>query len=207
MVSPVYHQLKKSRRLAYDLGHCSLQPIDKKCKFTVVPGQSKSRRPGKDSEYGKQLKAKQMLRFYYGVSEKQFVGYFKKADHCQGSTAYNLMMLLESRLDNLVYRMGFACTRPAARQLVSHGHFMVNGQKVTIASYQVQIGDQIEVHDKSKKLESLVSSIEDITKQRPNSDWLELDLEKLLGIYTMYPTIEQLPPEFNPASVVELYSK
>jgi small subunit ribosomal protein S4 len=206
MVSPVYHKLKKSRMLSYDLGHCALQTIDKKCKFNVLPGKSKTSRSKKESEYGKQLKMKQMLRFYYGVSEKQFVNLYTEADRRQGSTATNLLLLLESRLDNLVYRMGFASTRPEARQMVSHGHFIVDGKKIKIPSYRVLLGSKVELIEKSKQMSKIASAIE-ISKQRPSFDWLNIDHDAFFGCYTSYPTLEQLPPEFKPNLVIELYSK
>lgn len=197
-------------RLSRAVGHDLLlksgtRPHDKKCRADTLPGKAAGRR-GRKSDYGDQLRMKQMIRFYYGVLEKQFRRYYQLADKRKGSTGVNLMLLLESRLDNLVYRLGFACTRAEARQLVNHGHITVNGQRVTIASYQVSLGDTIAVAERSRKHMRIDAAVE-IARQRGLNEWLDVDLNKLSGVYSNYPTAEQLPPEFAVNLVVELYSK
>ena len=137
-------------------------------------GQARRRRP---SNYGVQLREKQKIKVLYGILEKQFRNYFEKADKMAGETGTNLMQLLEKRLDNVVYRMGFASTRPAARQMVNHGHFLVNNRKVNIASFSVKAGDVIQVRDRSKKMDAILDSMKRI-KGDLDLPWLELDKDK-----------------------------
>jgi len=170
------------------------------------PGQhAQSRRP-KISNYGTQLQEKQKLKFMYGLLEKQFRITFKKAEKLKGETGTNMLQLLESRLDNVVYRLGFAPTRPAARQLVSHRHFMVNGKRVNIPSYIVKPGDEISVREKSKKMDIILSSIRTI-KGDIDLPWFDLDKAKMLGVFKSIPERDQMNLTINEQLVVELYSK
>tara|TARA_Y100000782_G_C10123271_1_gene239620 strand:- start:3 stop:620 length:618 start_codon:yes stop_codon:yes gene_type:complete len=170
------------------------------------PGQhAQSRRP-KISNYGTQLQEKQKIKFMYGLLEKQFRITFKKAEKLKGETGTNMLQLLESRLDNVVYRLGFAPTRPAARQLVSHRHFMVNGKRVNIPSYIVKPGDEISVREKSKKMDIILSSIRTI-KGDIDLPWLDLNKAKMLGVFKSIPERDQMNLTINEQLVVELYSK
>ena len=170
------------------------------------PGQhAQSRRP-KISNYGTQLQEKQKIKFMYGLLEKQFRITFKKAEKLKGETGTNMLQLLESRLDNVVYRLGFAPTRPAARQLVSHRHFMVNGKRVNIPSYIIKPGDEISVREKSKKMDIILSSIRTI-KGDIDLPWFDLDKAKMLGVFKSIPERDQMNLTINEQLVVELYSK
>ena len=170
------------------------------------PGQhAQSRRP-KISNYGTQLQEKQKINFMYGLLEKQFRITFKKAEKLKGETGTNMLQLLESRLDNVVYRLGFAPTRPAARQLVNHRHFMVNGKRVNIPSYIVKPGDEISVREKSKKMDIILSSIRTI-KGDIDLPWLDLNKAKMLGVFKSIPERDQMNLTINEQLVVELYSK
>ena len=170
------------------------------------PGQhAQSRRP-KISNYGTQLQEKQKIKFMYGLLEKQFRITFKKAEKLKGETGTNMLQLLESRLDNVVYRLGFASTRPAARQLVNHRHFMVNGKRVNIPSYIVKPGDEISVREKSKKMDIILSSIRTI-KGDIDLPWFDLDKAKMLGVFKSIPERDQMNLTINEQLVVELYSK
>ena len=170
------------------------------------PGQhAQSRRP-KISNYGTQLQEKQKIKFMYGLLEKQFRITFKKAEKLKGETGTNMLQLLESRLDNVVYRLGFAPTRPAARQLVNHRHFMVNGKRVNIPSYIVKPGDEISVREKSKKMDIILSSIRTI-KGDIDLPWFDLDKAKMLGVFKSIPERDQMNLTINEQLVVELYSK
>ena len=166
--------------------------------------QPKRRR--KESEYGMQLREKQKVKFIYGVLEKQFHGYFNKARKMNGVTGENLMIILESRLDNVVFRLGFARTRKEARQSVRHGHFTVNGKRVDIPSYRVKAGDVVAVGEKFRDLlpikEALISS-----ERFEVPGWLEVDIEKLSGNVLALPTREQISGDINEQLIVELYSK
>ena len=166
--------------------------------------QPKRRR--KESEYGMQLREKQKAKFIYGVLEKQFRGYFKKAKAMPGITGENLMRILESRLDNVVFRLGFARTRKEARQIVTHGHICVNGKRVDIPSYRVRQGDLVSVAPKSKELLVIKSAL--ISNERISVPaWLEVDIEKLQGSVLALPTREQIDMDINEQLIVELYSK
>ena len=170
------------------------------------PGQhAQSCRP-KISNYGTQLKEKQKIKFMYGLLEKQFRITFKKAEKLKGETGTNMLQLLESRLDNVVYRLGFAPTRPAARQLVNHKHFLVNGRLVNIPSFIVKPGDEISVRDKSKKMDIILNSIRMI-KGDIDLPWLDLDKAKMLGVFNSIPERDQMNLTINEQLVVELYSK
>ena len=179
-----------------------------KCAFErrqYPPGQHGQGRH-KVTEYGRQLREKQKARRVYGVLEKQFRLYFEKADRQKGETGKNLLTILERRLDNVVYRLGFACTRAEARQLVRHGHFLVNGHKVNIPSFLVKPGDRIELREKSRKIKKVLASLEAVSR-RPMPAWLELNKEVFAGTMNELPGKEELPADFNEQLIVELYSR
>jgi small subunit ribosomal protein S4 len=186
-------------------------PVFESEKFSSIrknypPGQHGQSRRRKLSNYGVQLREKQRIKYLYGVLEKQFSNYFKKASNRDGATGDNLLISLESRLDNTVYRLGFANTRSAARQLVSHKHFLVNNKVVNIPSYDLSEGDVIEVRSKSKKNDIFLNSMRRIKSDNPMS-WLTLDKSKLRGAFDKVPTREEISEPLNEQLVVELYSK
>ncbi|HDR05778.1 MAG TPA: 30S ribosomal protein S4, partial [Candidatus Marinimicrobia bacterium] len=170
------------------------------------PGEHGPNSRGRLSDYGLQMREKQRLKYLYGVLERQFRNYFEKADKQKGKTGDNLVRMLEARLDNIVYRMGFAPTRRSARQLVSHRHITVNGHTVNIPSYQVRPGDIVQVREKSKRMELILNSIKRM-KGDQMLPWLRLDKAKMSGEFLAYPEREQIPEELNEQLVVELYSK
>jgi small subunit ribosomal protein S4 len=180
--------------------------IDSKCKFDRVPGVKASGRRPRSTVYGTQLREKQKLRRMYGVLEKQFRNYYTEAARISGSTGSNLLQLLEGRLDNVVYRLGFGITRAEARQLVSHKSILVNGVKVNIPSYQVSPGDQVEVVEKSKKQLRITSALE-IAQQIGFVPWVDVDVPGVKGTYKAMPDRSELPPDIDEALVVALYSK
>ena len=197
---------KLSRREGTDLFLKSgVRPIDSKCKTDTIPGQHGQRR-GRLSDYGVQLREKQKVRRTYGVLEKQFRGYYKEAARLQGATGENLLQLLECRLDNVVYRMGFGSTRAESRQLVAHKSICVNGDVVNIASYQVTAGDVVTVRQKAKEQLRIKAALE-LAAQRSEIDWISVDLNKMEGQFTRKPDRADLPPEINENLIVELYSK
>lgn len=197
---------KLSRREGTDLFLKSgIRPLDSKCRAESVPGQHGQRRT-RLSDYGLQLREKQKLRRMYGVLEKQFRNYYKKAASLKGSTGENLLQLLECRLDNVVYRMGFGSTRAEARQLVGHKSVMVNDKLVNIASYQVKAGDVISIREKAKKQLRIQNAME-IAKQMGRVDWIEIDEKALKGTFKSVPERGDLLPDINENLVVELYSK
>lgn len=197
---------KLSRREGTDLFLKSgIRALDSKCKVESAPGQHGARR-GRLSEYGVQLREKQKVRRIYGVLEKQFRNYYKEAARLKGATGENLLVLLESRLDNVAYRMGFGATRAEARQLVAHKSITVNGRVVNIASYKVQAGDVVAVREKSKNQLRIKQSIE-IAAQRADVDWVDVNGEKLEGVFKRVPERQDLPAEINENLIVELYSK
>ena len=171
-----------------------------------APGQHGQGRRSKLSNYGTQLREKQKIKFMYGLLEKQFKLNFVKADKMKGETGTNMLQLLESRLDNVAFRLGFAPSRPAARQLVSHKHFLVNNKVVNIPSYIVKQGDVIEVRDKSKKMDIILESMRRI-KGDMDLSWLELDKAKLRGTFVAVPDRDEMQLTVNEQLVVELYSK
>ncbi len=172
-----------------------------------VPGQhGQSRRPKKPSDYAIQLREKQKVRRIYGLLEKQFRVLYKKAERRTGITGHNLMAMLETRLDNVVYRMGFAKSRAQARQLVNHGHMRVNGRKVTIPSYATKVGDQITIRDKSRANGYVVDAMESVMG-RGLPEWLEVKPEDFAGTVRQMPLREQIDHEVNEQLVVELYSR
>jgi len=171
-----------------------------------APGQHGQGRRSKLSNYGIQLREKQKIKFMYGLLENQFRLNFVKADQMKGETGTKMLQLLESRLDNVAYRLGFAPSRPAARQLVSHKHFLVNNKVVNIPSYIVKPGDVIEVRDKSKKMDIILESMRRI-KGDMDLSWLELDKAKLRGTFVAVPDRDEMQLTVNEQLVVELYSK
>jgi len=180
-----------------------------KCAFerrAYAPGQHGQRRGGKISDYGVQLREKQKVKRIYGVLEKQFRKYYEKAERQKGITGTNLLILLERRLDNVVYRMGFASSRNQGRQLVRHSHFTVNGRKINIPSYQVKIGDVIEVKDNSRKIPTVLEAIETVVRREMPS-WLEVDGANFRGTVKEFPNREELRMPINEQLIVELYSK
>jgi len=179
-----------------------------KCPFErrpYPPGQH-GRRRKKSSDYESQLREKQKVRQMYGIMEKQFHSYFEKAEAQKGVTGMNLLRLLEMRLDNIIYRLGFANSRDQARQLVLHGHFGVRGKKVDIPSYQVKPGDEITVREKSKKI-LVIQDAQEVIARRGCPEWLELDSENLKGIVKDVPSREDITFPINENLIVELYSK
>ena len=179
-----------------------------KCAFErrgYAPGEHGQMRK-KHSDYGVQLRAKQKLKRMYGLLEKQFRGYFEKADRQKGITGTNLLLFLERRLDNMVFRMGFANSRTEARQLVRHNHFMVSGKPVNIPSYLVKVSDEIQVREGSRKVERILDAMESVAR-RGVPQWLELDKDNYKGILKVLPTREELTMPVQEQLVVELYSK
>ena len=197
---------KLARREGTDLFLKSgVRPLESKCKIEVPPGGAPQRRP-RLSDYGLQLREKQKLRRMYGVLERQFRNYYKKAAQLKGSTGENLLRLLEGRLDNVVYRMGFAATRAEARQLVSHKSVEMNGKLVNIPSAQVKAGDSIGIREKARKQLRIQNAIE-IASQVGLPDWVEVDTKKMSGVLKSLPDREDILPDINENLVVELYSK
>ena len=173
---------------------------------SYAPGQHGQRRRGKASEYGLQLREKQKARRIYGVLEKQFRKYFKEADRSKGITGENLLQILESRLDNIVYRMGFALSRSEARQLVRHGHFTVNGKKVTIPSYQVRPGDEVAVRESSRG-KGRFKELAELTHNQGTMEWLEVDRENMTGKVIRLPNRDEIDIPIAEHLIVELYSR
>lgn len=168
------------------------------------PGQHGAERKGKSSDYGTQLKEKQKLRFMYGVNERQFHKTFLEAEKMQGIHGTNFLRLLESRLDNLVYRIGFASTRRAARQLVNHGHVTVNGKKVDIPSYRVKVGDVIAMKEDDKNLKVVTEALSKVTKR---VEFINYDENKMEATYVRMPERNELNADINEALIVEFYNK
>lgn len=197
---------KLSRREGTDLFLKSgVRPLDSKCKAEAVPGMHGARR-GRLSDYGVQLREKQKVRRIYGVLEKQFRGYYKEAARLKGATGENLLRLLESRLDNVVYRMGFGSTRAESRQLVSHKSILVNDKVVNIASYQVKAGDKVAVREKAKGQLRIKQALA-LSAQRQDAEWIDVNEGGMEGVYKAQPDRAELPSEINENLIVELYSK
>ena len=191
------------RRLGY--------PVFESPKFgnirkNYAPGQHGQNSRGKLSNYGIQLREKQRIKYLYGVLEKQFRNYFKKATNQKGPTGNNLLIMLESRLDNTIYRLGLAPTRRAARQMISHKHFLINSKVINIPSYLLDEGDVIKVRDKSKKINIFQDSMRRIKGDHP-APWLTIDKGQLSGVFNELPEREDIPEPVNEQLVVELYSK
>ena len=207
MAKYVGPKCKLSRREGTDLFLKSgVKPLESKCKLEVPPGGVKSERKQRLSEYGTQLREKQKLRRMYGVLERQFRNYYQKAASRPGATGESLLKMLECRLDNVVYRMGFAATRAEARQLVSHKAIAVNEQLVNIASYQCKAGDVVALREKAKK-QTRVQAALAIAAQVGFPDWVEVDDKKMSGILKSVPDRQEILPDINENLVVELYSK
>lgn len=199
-------KLKLSRREGTDLFLKSgVRAIDSKCKIDTAPGQHGARKL-RLSDYGSQLREKQKVRRIYGILERQFRNYYKEANRLKGNTGENLLVLLEGRLDNVVYRMGFAATRAEARQLVSHKAVVVNGRVVNIPSFQVSVGDVVAIREKSKKQARIKASLE-LAEQREKPTWLEIDAAKMEGVFKRVPERSDLSADINEHLIVELYSK
>lgn len=197
---------KLSRRAGADLMLKSrARSLDTKCKLDTRPGQHGAVKP-RLSDYALQLREKQKLKQMYGVLEKQFRNYYLKASSKKGSTGLILLQMLESRLDNVVYRMGFSRTRAEARQLVSHKTVTVNGKLVNIPSYQVRAGDVVEIRERSRNQTRIAEALS-IATQAGLADWVEVDEKGLKGTYKTVPTRDQIVPDINEQLVVELYSK
>lgn len=197
---------KLSRREGRDLLLKSgIRSYESKCRSETIPGQH-GRRRGRLSDYGIQLREKQKVRRIYGVMEKQFRNYYKQAARKKGVTGTNLLQYLEGRLDNVVYRLGFASTRSEARQLVSHKAIKVNESVVNIPSYQVSVGDTVSLTDKSKEQDRVKQALE-ISASRPECDWLKVDKNDFSGVYNAVPERDQLDSDINENLIVELYSK
>ena len=198
---------KLSRREGTDLFLKSgVKPLESKCKLEVPPGGIKGERKSRLSDYGVQLREKQKLRRMYGVLERQFRNYYIKASGRPGATGSTLLQMLEGRLDNVVYRMGFAATRAEARQLVSHKAISVNGEVVSIASYQCSAGDVVAVREKAQKQLRIQTALQ-IKAQVGFPEWVEVDEKKFSGTFKQLPDREDILPEINENLVVELYSK
>lgn len=199
-------KLKLARREGVDLMLKSgVRAIEDKCKIDQPPGFHGGRR-GRLSDYGVQLREKQKVRRIYGVLEKQFRNYYKEAARLKGATGENLLQLLEARLDNVVYRMGFGSTRSEARQLVSHKAVLVNGQAVNVASYKVSASDVVSIREKSKTQARIIAALE-LASQKDRPVWIEVDEKKMEGTFKNVPERSDLPADINENLIVELYSK
>ncbi|HKT75010.1 MAG TPA: 30S ribosomal protein S4 [Steroidobacteraceae bacterium] len=198
---------KLARREGTDLFLKSgVKPLENKCKLTVPPGGIKGERRQRLSDYGLQLREKQKLRRMYGVLERQFGNYYTEAARRTGATGENLLRLLECRLDNVVYRMGFAATRAEARQLVSHKAVSVNEQPVTIASYQCKAGDVVQIREKARKQLRITAAL-GIAQQVGLPEWVEVNDKEFRGVFKTPPARDDILPDINENLVVELYSK
>ncbi|NEN76000.1 30S ribosomal protein S4 [Pelistega sp. NLN82] len=198
---------KLSRREGIDLFLKSARrPLDSKCKFESKPGQHGRTSGARTSDYGTQLREKQKLKRMYGVLEKQFRKYFAEAERRRGNTGETLIQLLESRLDNVVYRMGFGSTRAEARQLVSHGAIELNGHKADIPSILVKAGDKISVREKSKGQARIKEAME-LATSIGLPQWVEVDASKLEGTFKQTPDRSDVARDINESMIVELYSR
>jgi len=199
---------KLSRREGVDLGLKSpARSLDSKCKLEQPPGQHGAARRQRLSDYALQLREKQKVRRMYGILEKQFRNYYKKAAQRKGATGENLLELLEGRLDNMVYRMGFAITRAQGRQMVSHRLIEVNGKVVNIPSFQLSAGDRISVREKARNHLRIKEAVEVSRDLDLVASWVEVDNDKLEGTVKSLPERDDLPPDINENLIVELYSK
>ena len=199
---------KLARREGTDLFLKSgVRPLESKCNIERLPGQTQQNtRRARLSDYALQLREKQKVRRIYGVLEKKFRSYYTEAARQKGATGENLLRLLEQRLDNVVYRMGYGSTRSEARQLVSHKSIQINGRIVNVASYMVRPGDEVVVREKSKSQSRIVVAME-LAQQCGIVEWIEVDAKKLTGIFKRIPDRSELPAEINENLIVELYSK
>ena len=198
---------KLSRREGTDLFLKSARrSLDSKCKLDVKPGQHGVKSGARTSDYGNQLREKKKVKRMYGILERQFRKYFTEADRRRGNTGANLLFILESRLDNVVYRMGFGSTRAEARQLVSHKAMTVNGQMVNIPSYMVKTGDVIAVRDKSKKQNRIVEALQ-LAQQVGLPAWVDVNADKAEGVFKKVPDRDEFAADVKEALIVELYSR
>jgi len=198
---------KLSRREGTDLFLKSgVRSIESKCKIDQLPGQHGAGRK-RTTEYGTQLREKQKVRRIYGVLEKKFRMYYKEADRRKGSTGVNLLQLLETRLDNVVYRMGFAATRAEARQLVSHKAIHVNGSSVNIPSYEVNAGDVVSIREKSRNQTRIATALEFNAQAAGSVGWVDVDSSKFEGTFKTVPDRSDLPADISENLIVEFYSK
>lgn len=202
-----FSRCKKIRRYGRELDDLlsGVTPTDKKCKVDLRPGQHGSKQQ-RLSDYGVQLREKLKLRYLYGILEKQFRRYFKEASRQKGSTGLSLLIILERRLDNVLYRAGFALTRAEARQMVSHKHVLVNGKIVNRPSYPVKVGDIVEVREKAKSHARIAAAIE-LASQRSLPEWFDIDSKAMSATMKRYPERDELPATINESLIVELYSK
>ena len=201
---------KLARREGVDLSLKSpARALDSKCKLEQKPGQhgAAGMKRGRLSDYGVQLREKQKVKRIYGLLERQFRNYYKKASTKKGNTGENLLQLLETRLDNVIYRMGFAVTRPSARQLVSHRGVLVNGKPVNLPSYQVKAGDAIALSEKAQKQLRVQEALTVAEQHDMTPSWIEVDAKKFAGVFKAVPDRADLPADINEALIVELYSK
>jgi small subunit ribosomal protein S4 len=199
---------KLARREGADLSLKSpARALDSKCKLEQKPGQHGAARKGKLSDYATQLREKQKVKRIYGLLERQFRNYYKKASTKKGNTGETLLQLLEQRLDNVVYRMGFAVTRPQARQLVSHKGVLVNGKAVNLPSYQVKAGDSIVLTEKAQRQLRVQEALTLAGEMDLVPGWMEVDAKKFAGVFKSVPERSDLPSDINEALIVELYSK
>ncbi|HBV76590.1 MULTISPECIES: 30S ribosomal protein S4 [Vibrio] len=199
-------KLKLSRREGTDLFLKSgVRAIDTKCKIDNAPGVHGARR-GRLSEFGVQLREKQKVRRMFGVLEKQFRNYYKEAARLKGNTGENLLQLLEGRLDNVVYRMGFGATRAESRQLVSHKAILVNGKVVNVPSFKVKANDVVSIREKAKQQSRIKAALE-VAEQREKPTWIEVDASKMEGVFKRIPERSDLSADINEHLIVELYSK
>ena len=200
---------KLSRREQSDLGlkrRGDFRAITDKCRFEKLPGQKAVSHRPRVTVFGRLLREKQKLRRTYGVMEKQFRRHFKEASRRQGSTGVNLLQILESRLDNVVYRMGFGCTRAESRQLVSHNAILVNGTRVNVPSFEVKPGDTVEIREKSRSQERITDSL-DVTERVGFPPWVDVDVTNFRGIYKNMPERSELPDDIDETLVIGYYSK
>ena len=211
---------KLSRREGYDLGlkrrgagiaartgeRVDIKSLEQKCRWGKLPGQKVGGRRTRITVYGKMLREKQKLRRIYGVLERQFRRHYKEAARRKGSTGVNLLQILESRLDNVVYRMGFGSTRAEARQLVNHNAVIVNGGRVNIPSYEVKPGDVVEIREKSRSQERVVIAL-DFAQQIGFPEWIDMDTSNFRGTYKALPERDQLSEDINETLVIGYYSK
>jgi small subunit ribosomal protein S4 len=198
---------KLSRREGTDLFLKSARrSLDSKCKLDSKPGQHGRTSGARTSDYGNQLREKQKVKRMYGILERQFRRYFADADRRKGNTGENLLKLLESRLDNVAYRMGFGSTRAEARQLVSHKAFTVNGEVVNIASYQVKAGDMVAVREKAKKQARIIEALS-LAEQSGLPSWVSVDPKKMEGVFKSMPDRSEIANDVNESLIVELYSR
>ncbi len=200
---------KLARREGADLSLKSpARALDSKCKLEQKPGQhGPNARKGKMSDYATQLREKQKVKRIYGLLERQFRNYYKKASNKKGNTGENLLQLLETRLDNVVYRMGFAVTRASARQLVSHRGVLVNGKFVNLPSYAVKAGDEITLSERAQKQLRVQEALNVAQEMDLAPSWVEVDAKKFAGVFKAVPDRADLPADINEALIIELYSK